>query len=120
MNGTLVPAIVCIQKTVCEGNDFTDGGSQSRSRGSPSRGRGGLCHRHPPYGNKRAVRILLECILVLNCALIILLNLIKCTLVVSFSIGADKKRCLKRTKIKPFLFYADCVLFMFRYLGPVV
>ena len=25
---------------------------------------GGLCHRDPPYGNERAVRILLECILV--------------------------------------------------------
>ena len=25
---------------------------------------GGLCHGDPPYGNERAVRILLECILV--------------------------------------------------------
>ena len=68
---------------VCEGYAFTGvclstGGSWSLSwdvsvpwcvsvqGGSLPRGvsiQGGLCHGHPPYGNERAVRILLECII---------------------------------------------------------
>ena len=68
-----------IANEVCEGYVFTGfclstGGSLSKggslSRGCLCRGgslSGGLCHRDPTpplYGNVRAVRILLECILV--------------------------------------------------------
>ena len=55
------------------------GGSQSLSWGVPEGAPlpggvsiqgglcpGGLCHGDPPYGNERAVRILLKCILVIN------------------------------------------------------
>ena len=35
-------------------------------RGGSLSGRGALCHGDPPYGKERAVRILLECILVFN------------------------------------------------------
>ena len=59
---------------VCEGYVFTGVclstvGSRSLSGGSlvsagGSLSRGGFCKGDPPYGNQRAVRILLECILV--------------------------------------------------------
>ena len=54
---------VSVQGTVSVQGVSVHGGGGSLSRGVSVWG-GSLSWRHPPYGNERAVRILLECILV--------------------------------------------------------
>ena len=61
-----------VSVSVLEGGGLCPGGSLSGgalSRGWALSG-GSLSWRPPPYGNERAVRILLECILVFLCFLV--------------------------------------------------
>ena len=62
LEGSLSKGVVSVlEGSLSKGGGLCPGGSLVQCGVSVQEG---LCHRDPPYGNERAVRILLECILV--------------------------------------------------------